>query len=360
MGLGYGFLKGTDNLVQGRATTVIMPNRSPSYPSVSLPVALERVISLHDAWGQIEMCVRDALDCWGYKPIGGAGYRLLAATISFGLLDSSGEGNERRLRISDDALDNFFSSKVSEYDKSEAIKAFAMSPRIYQVLWERWGHELPSDSELKQFLVDDLGFNPRMVPQFLRGYRETLELAREHGLGKPRDDLDEDDTELDFDEDEVKFAFGPQNQNDSYSEDDTDLELKIAAEVQRSIGQRAAFQTLEDDTNTEVGTVDLPLEPITDTTEYYLDDDHIDFKLTGTDDGDVNYSGNMDKIGNLLKKRIEKSHARKINEIAHYMVANNCNIYLSADGHVDRQAIEALIAQLKLQLELGEFGNEEE
>jgi hypothetical protein len=335
-----------------------MPNRSPTYPSVSLPVALERVTSLHDAWGPIELCVRDALDCWGYKPIGGAGYRLVAATISFGLLDSSGEGNERRLRISDDALDNFFSSKVSAYEKSEAIKAFAMNPRIYQVLWERWGDNLPEDSELKQFLVDDLGFNPRMVPQFLRGYHETIELAREHGLGKPHDELDEDDTELDFDEDEVKFAFKPQEQDDLYTEDDTDLELKIAAEVQRSLGRYTAFQAGEDDTNAEVTTVDLPLEPITNSTEYYLDDDHIDFKLTGTDDADVNYSGNMDKIGNLFKKRIEKSQASEIKEITRYMVANNCNIYLSADGLVDRQAIEALIAQLKLQLELGEFDSE--
>ena len=337
-----------------------MPNRSPSFPSVSLPVALDRINSLHDTWGQVEMSVLNALDCWGYKPRGGAGHRLVSAMISFGLLDSSGIGNERRLRISESALDNLFSKKVSVYEKSEAIRVFAMAPRIYQVMWERWGYELPSNNELKQFLVDDLAFNPRMVPQFLRGYRETLELAKEYGLGITHDAFDEDDTDLDFSEDEVRYAFGPQDQSDFGFEDDTDLEFIIASESHRSTQGDLALKTKEDDTNLEIATVDLPLGPVPNTSGYYVDDDHIDFKLTGTDDGDVKYSSNIDNIGNLLRERTKQSEVKSIKEIARYLVSSNCNIYLSADGHVDRSAIEALIAQLRLQLELGEFDSEDD
>ena len=337
-----------------------MPNRSPSFPSVSLAVALERIKVLHDVWGQIEMSLHQALDCWGYKPRGGAGHRLVSALISYGLLDSAGVGNERRLRISEAALDNFFSKEVSVYEKSDAIRNFAMSPRIYQVMWERWGYELPTDNDLKQFLIDDLSFNPRMVPQFLRGYRETLELAKEHGLGITHDPLDEDDTDLDFSEDEVKYTFGPQDQSDFCFEDDTDLELWIANESHGSNQNDLALKIKEDDTNPEIATVDLPLAPVPNTSGYYVDDDHIDFKLTGTDDGDVKYSSNIDNIGNLLRKRVEKPESRDTKEIARYLVASNCNIFLSADGRVDRSAIEALIAQLRLQLELGEFDSDNE
>jgi hypothetical protein len=337
-----------------------MPNQSPSYPSVSLPVALERVKSLHDDFGQVEVSLSDALNCWGYKPRGGTGYRLVSAMVSFGLLDSSGVGNERRLRISRVLLDHFFSKEVSEYDKSEAIQDFAIKPGIYQMLWKFWGYGLPADDDLKQYLVDELGFNPRMVPQFLRGYRETLEFAKEHGLAKTCDDIDFDDTNLEFDEDELKFSFGRSHQDLFFSEDDTDLEIEIASQSYRSTPGNLALKIEEEDTYLEATTIDVPLEPISSASENYLDDDDIDFTLNGDDNGDVVYSNNIDNIGNLLRSRVEKRKKTDIREIARYMVANNCNIYLSADGLVDRQAIEALIAQLKLQLELGEFGSEDD
>ena len=344
-----------------------MPNRSPSYPSVSLPVALERVKSLHDVFGQVEISLSDALDCWGYKHRGGAGHRLVSAMISFGLLDSSDIGDERRLKISKVLLDSLFSEKVAEQEKSEAIREFAIKPEIYQMLWEYWGYDLPPDTELKQFLVDELRFNPRMVPQFLRGYRKTLKFAKVHGLDKIPDDIDFDDsnpefedTNLEFEEDESTFTFGKSFQDYLYSEDDTDLEVKIASESYRASPDNLTLNIKEEDTYLDVTTIDVPLEPISSVSEYYLDDDDIDFAFSDDDSGDVVYSKNIDNIGSLLRSRVNKDNASQARETTRYQVASNCNIYLSSDGRLDRHAIEALIAQLSLQLELGEFDSEDD
>jgi hypothetical protein len=332
-----------------------MPNRSPSYPSVSLPVALERVKLLHDIWGQVEISVSDALDCWGYSPFGGAGHRLLSTMISFGLIDSSEIDNERWLRISRIALDKYISNQVSEYEKSDAIKEFALGPICYQLLWERWGYDLPADDKLKQFLVGELNLNPRMVPQFLRCYRETLEFAKGHGLSETCDDIDFEDTDLNLDEDESEFAFGKSLQDYLFSEDDTDLEIKIASESYRSSPGDLALELQEEDTILDATTIDLPLEPISNASEYQLDDDGIEFTLSDNDNSEVIYSSNLDNIGNLLRNRTNKTNAPRTRKTTCYQVASNCNIYLSSDSRLDRNAIEALIAQLKLQLELGEF-----
>ena len=351
-----------------------MSNRSPAYPSVSLPVALERVKLLHNALGKVEMSLSEALDCWGYKHRGSAGHRLVSAMAGFGLLGSSGVGDKRQLRISKVLLDNFLSDKVAEHEKSEAIREFAIKPEIYRVLWELWDYDLPSDDELKQFLVDELSFNPRMAPQLLRGYRKTLEFAKVHGLTKIRNDSDSEDTNLDFDdtgqdfddtgpdfyEDESKFALDKSFQDCLLSEDDTDLEVKIASDSYRASPNNLALSFKEEDTYLDVTTIDVPLEPISNVSEYYLDDDNIDFTLSDEDNGDVIYSSNIDNIGSLLRNRANKESAAQARETTRYQVASNCNIYLSSDGHLDRHAIEALIAQLNLQLELGEFDSEDD
>ncbi|MDH3537714.1 MAG: hypothetical protein OER87_18375, partial [Gammaproteobacteria bacterium] len=134
-----------------------MPNRSPYYPSVSLPIALEKLRSMHAACGQAEVGIADAFASWGYRPGSRAGHRLVAALRSFALVDTTGSGNDKLLSITGVALRHLLGGKVRSDDQPGVVQELALRPAIYRSLWKRWGYDLPRDRELTQYFVDERG-----------------------------------------------------------------------------------------------------------------------------------------------------------------------------------------------------------
>ena len=310
-----------------------MPIRSPSYPSVSLPEALEKAKQFYDLWGQIDISMKDSLNCWGYSPSSGVGHKLVAAMISFGLLDAIGHSADRRLRISDVALNKLFSDYHTKSENSDFIQQFALNPKIYRTLWEKWGYDLPGDSELRRYLIHDLHFNSKVVTKFLRGYLETIDMMLEQGSTGQGGHNDEDDTDLKFDAIDLVPGQEPPNQGCSNNEDDTDLKFDA---------------------------VDLVLEQEPPNQGSYDDEDDTDLKFYGVEEDSIRtpipFSSSRDNPNSRPKTTTVLNTKGK--EIARYSVATNCRISLIADGPVDRAAVQTLIAQLSLDLESGIFDPE--
>ena len=80
-----------------------MPIRSPNHPSVSLPVALERARQFHLAWGPDEAGFEESLRHWGYTPRSNMGRNLVKSMTTFGLIETSGRGQQQRLGCFTDA-----------------------------------------------------------------------------------------------------------------------------------------------------------------------------------------------------------------------------------------------------------------
>ena len=359
-----------------------MSNRSPSYPSISLVVALQKAKLFLDSFSQVDVGLRESMECWGYSSRSGTGHRLVAAVTSFGLFDVCGNSADRRLKLSDAALDGLFCADNIADRKSSAIRQFVLNPRIYRSLWERWEHDLPDYDELEQYLVSDLGFNRKVVAKFLGDYLTSIELAREHGLGNGEIFHDEDETDVEFKTIDVAADQESVHQEDCFDEDDFEFEFDTVDLLLEPRAGHGVDRLDDEDTNLEFDTVDLLLEakPGHGPGRSDEDDTNLEFEVVdllmeqgpgeqeidfGEDDilldpREVGKSGKLSLIAvsnnfdysGQLGKLTEVPGGK---EIARYRLDENTSISLIGDGPINRKVIETLIGRLSESLESGTF-----
>ena len=151
--------------------------RSPAYPYIALPNALEKAAVLWQVEGRHAAAVNVAMQHWGYKEDSSTGYSCVAALKKFGLVDHEGMGDTRQVRLSDLALTILLDKDPDSDERRDALRAAALGPRIHTELWERYGTELPSDQSLKRYLVLERGFNEASVDELLEEYKQTMTFA---------------------------------------------------------------------------------------------------------------------------------------------------------------------------------------
>ena len=151
--------------------------RSPAYPYIALPSALEKAAVLWQVEGRHPAAVSVALQHWGYKEDSSTGYSCVAALKKFGLVDHEGMGETRQVRLSGLALSILLDKNPDSPERRDALRAAALGPRIHAELWERYGTELPSDQSLKRFLVVERNFNEAAVDELLDEYKVTMAFA---------------------------------------------------------------------------------------------------------------------------------------------------------------------------------------
>jgi hypothetical protein len=148
-------------------------HRSPNYPALSLGDAIEKARRIYDAEKRTPASADTILAHLGYKPGAGPGYRSLSALRHYGLLEEhSGQD-----RISDAAFHILTLSDGSP-DRQQAIREAALRPTIFRQVMEHYGGQLPSDLNLRDYLIRTHDFNPDSVPYFIRALRSTAELAK--------------------------------------------------------------------------------------------------------------------------------------------------------------------------------------
>lgn len=151
--------------------------RSPAYPVVALPAAIESARKLWNAQRRQEAHVDSALKCLGYTARSGAALRAISALSQFGLINENGSKDARKVRLSDAAIDIILLNETDPR-REEAIKKAAVLPTIYTALWERYGAHVPDDGLVRPFLTRDKNFNESVVDSLLANYRATLEFAK--------------------------------------------------------------------------------------------------------------------------------------------------------------------------------------
>ncbi len=146
--------------------------RSPSFPFISLPEALHRARELYDAERRNLVQPDLAVSHWGYSPKSSGGKQTLAALRAYGFLeDVKGE-----LRLTDRAQ-HILIREPGTAGRNDLLRQAALSPPVFDRLWERYGADLPSDKSLKSYLLLEMKFNEGSVEELLRSYRETLACA---------------------------------------------------------------------------------------------------------------------------------------------------------------------------------------
>jgi hypothetical protein len=152
-------------------------SRSPAYPAVPLPTAIESARKLWNAQRKQEAHIDSALKALGYSSRSGTSLRAIAALGHYGLIDVSGDKDNRKIRLSEQAQDILHLAQADER-RRKALKSAALTPKIYAALWERYGANLPDDSAIRPFLIRDKGYNDAVVDNLIADYRSTLEFAK--------------------------------------------------------------------------------------------------------------------------------------------------------------------------------------
>lgn len=161
--------------------------RSPAYPFISVAKALDQTRALHKQEGEYAAPLTSAFDAWGYGSKSSGGRQTLAALKYYGLIDISGEGDARKVKISDLARRILLDTREDETEKKALISKVAMSPAAHQAIYEEYPRGLASDGSVIHFLTFGLGFKGEAPKELLSEFKET---AAYIGLYQPGSVLD--------------------------------------------------------------------------------------------------------------------------------------------------------------------------
>ncbi|MCE5302800.1 MAG: hypothetical protein LLF97_06780 [Planctomycetaceae bacterium] len=153
-------------------------DRSPNYPVIDLGGALEKAEAIHKEFRVHEAPVGIVQERWGFKAHSGFANQYIAALKAYGLLNVTGQGDQRKVSISVDA-DRILRNAP---DKNELLKAAALRPALHNELWDYYKDKggVPPDELLRHYLVWDRPepkFNEKSVDGFIERFRRTLTFA---------------------------------------------------------------------------------------------------------------------------------------------------------------------------------------
>lgn len=151
--------------------------RSPSYPAIGLKEALGRAKEIYQHEGRHAAPVSAVLAHWGYSAKSSGGRLALAALKKYGLIADEGSREHRQVRLTRLALTIILDEREESADRQRAIREAAMTPTIHQELLGRYPDGLPSDANLRHYLLLDRAFTETAVAEFIPRFRSTIEFA---------------------------------------------------------------------------------------------------------------------------------------------------------------------------------------
>ena len=132
--------------------------RSPSFPFISLPVALERAKEFYAQEKRGSAPFEVAAKHWRYSPASSGALQTVAALKQYGLMQDEGVGKQRKVRLTELALRILLDTREDSVERDQYKLLAAMSPTVVAEIYEKWSNELPSDATLNHFLVLDKQF----------------------------------------------------------------------------------------------------------------------------------------------------------------------------------------------------------
>lgn len=155
--------------------------RSPAYPSFDLEAAIGKVDLAYRANDRHPMAPESLASYLGSSATSSSFLQGISTLKQFGLLDDTGWGGKRRLKVSDLALDILISGEDSP-TKAAAIKQAALSPAIHAEIWHKYKGNLPAkDESIRFFLLKEREegvFNRTQVDGVIAELRSTIAFAK--------------------------------------------------------------------------------------------------------------------------------------------------------------------------------------
>ena len=181
--------------------------RSPAYPFISVQKALDKAKALYDQEGDYPAPLSSAVGSWGYSPKSSGGRQTLATMKYYGLIEVTGEGDARKVKVSDVARRILLDQREDDSEKRQLIRRVAITPSAHKALFEQYPNGLASDGTVEHFLIFDSGYNKEAARELLAEFKETARFA---GFYQPSSLVDKptDVVEADGDKQPPQFKVG--------------------------------------------------------------------------------------------------------------------------------------------------------
>ena len=153
-------------------------HRSPSYPAINLKVAIDRALTFYMYEKRAEASVSVAAQHWGYSVASSGGKQVLAALIAYGLMEDRGSADKRHVRLTDLAFQILLDERPDSAERDDAVRRAAFLPKIHAELFTHWPDELPSNQNLRHYLLVAKKFNDNAVDDFIKELRITADFAK--------------------------------------------------------------------------------------------------------------------------------------------------------------------------------------
>ncbi len=182
--------------------------RSPAYPAVDLGAAIERANKLHVKALHHAVGVAVLADAWEFGSIKSSGlWATAAALLQYGLLIDEGSGDKRKFQLTDAALRIVRDPNPESEKRRSAIRAAAVSPKIFKELWDKFGVQITtlSDVVVKSWLTLDrheaglAPYSDAAADEVIRVYKATVAFAGLTEYGNLPEDQWEKDAQIEAD-----------------------------------------------------------------------------------------------------------------------------------------------------------------
>jgi hypothetical protein len=148
-------------------------DRSPKFPYISLPKAIERIEVLYTKAKRYDVRIADIAKDWDMSAKSSSTDRTVAAIQSFGLIEDSGSGENRKIKLSELGARILADTRPGVRDG--LIAEAATKPPIIAEYSSKWAVDgRPDDAHALSQLQFEGGFTEEAAKIFLRVYDETM------------------------------------------------------------------------------------------------------------------------------------------------------------------------------------------
>jgi hypothetical protein len=131
--------------------------------------------------------IADAAAAWDLDPQGTEIFERIDALLAYGFLEQSGQGSERRLRLSE--LGQRLLEDPDHEVWQQGMAEAALKPALIAAYIERWGTARPADDVCISELKSEHGFTDKEAKQFIRVFDGTYFFARKIEPYEPTEPL---------------------------------------------------------------------------------------------------------------------------------------------------------------------------
>ena len=168
-------------------------DRSPSFPYVGLEKAVERTKLLFDKAKRHDVRVTDAAADWGLGAKSSATLQTVAALLAFGLIEDSGSGENRKVKVTDAGWRILEDGRPGV--KNRLLAEAALKPKLIAEYAETWREGRPDDAHCISDLKFERGFSDEAAQKFVRVFDDTIRFTNPSPSDKTPDleaDAEED------------------------------------------------------------------------------------------------------------------------------------------------------------------------